>query len=686
MSNRYFSACANPARKALFLIISTTFSGGFSTVFAAEDSDHHTHADIELAPVSVTANPLDASNDALITPVTVLNGRELSLRRESTLGDTLNGMPGVSATRFGPNASRPVIRGLDGERVKIMQNGVGILDASSLSFDHAVGVDPLVIEQIDVVRGPAALLYGGNATGGVVNAIDFRVPQEQIKGVSGRAEARFGGADNTRNGAVVVDVGNGSFAIHADAYGRETNDLDTPNFATSKRKNLADGTARENRGKLLNSDASGNGGALGAALTFDNGYAGLSYSMLDYNYGTVADEAVRIDMQSRRWDIASEFKNLNHAINRVKFRLAHTDYQHVELEGGEIGTTFNNRGLEGTFEAGHAPIAGLNGVVGVQFSNTNFAALGDEAFVPSVNTQNKAVYFYEELPIASSYANPHKISFGARLGQTDVDSKTNANFGLGQNNRFNPNSVALGGLYQFNQQWSLASNLSHNERAPSYFELYANGAHIATGQFEVGNTNFSKEKSNGLDAQLRWRDAKNSLNLGAFYTRFSNFIALQNTGSIEPISSLPIAQFSQVPAVFKGLEFDAKIGLNDNFTATIRGDYVHATNKRTNDYLPRIAPLRLGAGLQYKLNNFSARLDALHAFKQNKTAAEELKTNSYTDVSAVLAYKLPVKYNLELFAKASNLLNDEIRDHASFLKEFSPAGERSILFGLRGDF
>ncbi|WP_020167010.1 MULTISPECIES: TonB-dependent receptor [Methylotenera] len=673
------------ACKPIILAVATLFTGN---AFAEETN-------IELAPVAITGNPLGVESDELVVPVSVLNGRELSLRREGTIGETLNGIPGVTATQFGPNASRPVIRGLDAERVRIMQNGVGILDASSLSFDHAVSVDPLIIEQIDVVRGPAALLYGGSAVGGVVNAIDHRIPKEQLDGITGRAETRFGGPDNTRNGAAVVDVGNGQFAIHADVYKRQTDDLDINGFAVSKRKSEADGTPRENRGKLVNSSSDGDGGAVGAALTFDNGYAGVSYSTMNNNYGTVAEEAVRIDMKSDRWDVASEFTDLGNVINRVKFRMAHTDYEHVELEDGEVGTTFKNRGVEGSFEAGHAPIqtglGTLNGVIGYQFSNTNFEALGEEAFVPGVNSQSHAVYLYEELPIAGSEKAQHKITFGGRLGHASVDSKDNANFGVGQNNSFNPNSFALGGLYSLNEQWSLTSNLSHNERAPSYFELYANGAHIATGQFELGNTNFDVEKSNGIDAQIRWKEGKNSFSIGTYYTRFDNFIGLFNTGNSRELvlgsgDFLPEAQFRAVPAVFKGLEAEGKFNVANNLDLTVRGDYVHAKETRTNDYLPRISPLRLGAGLQYSLNRFSVRLDALHAFKQDNTAENELATDSYTNVSAIVAYKLPTKLNLELFAKANNLLNDEIREHASFLKDISPAGERSLLVGLRGDF
>ena len=655
----------------------------FSSPLFAEE---HTHIDLE--SVSVTGNPLGVGSDDLVVPVSVLNGRELSLRREGTLGETLNGIPGVTATQFGPNASRPVIRGLDAERVRIMQNGVGVLDASSLSFDHAVGIDPLIIEQIDVVRGPAALLYGGSAMGGVVNAIVHRIPKEQLNGITGRAEARFGGPDSTRNGAAVVDVGNGLLAIHLDAYTRKTSDLDIPGFAVSKRKSQADGTTRENKGTLVNSSADGDGGAIGASLTFDHGYVGASFSTLNNNYGTVAEESVRIDMKSDRWDLASELTDLGGFIQRVKFRMAHTDYEHVELEDGAVGTTFKNRGLEGSFEAGHAPIASLNGVIGYQFSNTNFEALGEEAFVPSVNTQNQALYIYEELPINGENQLQHKITFGGRLGHTQVDSKNSDNFGDGQNNSFNPNSFALGGLYRINELWSVTGNLSHNERAPSYFELYANGAHIATGQYEVGNANFDKERSNGIDAQLRWKNGKSSMSVGAYYTRFTNFIGLFNTGNEIDVDGelLPEAQFNAVPAVFKGLEIEGQYVLTDQLLFNWRGDYVHAKDKRNNEYLPRISPLRLGAGLQYRLNSFSAKLDVLHAFKQNKVAENELETDSYTNVTAMLAYKLPTKFNVELFAKANNLLNDEIREHASFLKDIAPAGERSLLVGVRADF
>ncbi len=650
------------------------------TVTAADNS-----TTIDLDQVPVTGNPLGVASDDMVVPVSVLGGRELSLRRQGTLGETLNGIPGVTATQFGPNASRPIIRGLDAERVRIMQNGVGVLDASSLSFDHAVGIDPLIIEQIDVVRGPAALLYGGSAMGGVVNAIDHRIPKESLNGYTGRAEARFGGPDNTRNGAAVVDVGNGLFALHADVYSRETSNLDIPGYAVSKRKSLADGTERDSKGKktLNNSAGFANGGAMGASWTFDKGYLGLSYADSNNYYGTVAEDDVKIDMNNKRTELAGEVRDLKGPIEKLKLRMAYTNYKHVELENGEVGTTFKNRGMQGSLEGTHQTFLGLNGVVGYQFQNTRFMALGEEAFVPSVTTQDQSLYLYEEYAI-----DKHKITFGGRTGETSVRSADSDNFGTGQNKRFSPNSFALGGLYTIDESWVATVNLSHNERAPSYFELFADGPHIATGQVEIGNTSLKKERSNGIDAQLKWKSGGHSITLGAYATKFKNFIGLFNTGNDRLVDGelLPEAEFRAVPALFKGLEFEGKFALNDEWALRLRGDYVHAKDTRNNDYLPRISPLRLGGGLDCRLGNWNARMDVLHAFKQNDVAENELKTDGYTNLSALVAYKLPVKYHVELFAKANNLLNDEIREHASFLKDISPAGARSVLVGARADF
>jgi iron complex outermembrane recepter protein len=679
------------------------------TVDAAED----TSVNIEAPAVAVTGNPLGVASDELIVPVATLNGRELSLQRESTLGETLKSIPGVSSTYYGPGASRPIIRGLDGDRVKIMQNGVGILDASSLSFDHAVALDPLVIEQVDVVRGPAALLYGGSGVGGVVNASDNRIPKEAVEGITGRGETKFGGADDQKSGAVVLDAGNGILAIHGDAYRRDSNDLDIPGYQASRRlrqQQAADGdTVDLRKHKLDNSSQQGDGGALGASLTFDKGYAGLSYSTFNSNYGSVAEPGVRIDMESNRWDLATAFHDLGPLISGVKFRMAHTDYQHREIEDGEIGTTFRNSGIEGTFEAMHGKIGNLTGVLGVQYQNTDFEALGDEAFVPRTNTDNKAFYMYEELPVELFDRHALKLSFGGRIehdklsssggGPDDVNNPGTPRFGSSQSKTFAPFSAAFGALYAFDEHWALTGNLAHTERAPTYNELFANGPHLATGQYEVGDPDLDLETSNGIDTQIRWKSGSHSFSAGVFYTRFNNFLSLSDTGrtrdvdgTINPVApeeELSEANIIGVRATFRGFESEGKFRIYEGYgdiDLKLRGDYVRATNTDTGQPLPRISPLKLGAGLDYKLDRFGARLDVLHAFGQSRTDTFELATSAYTSVNATVTYLMPSAFHLEVFAKADNLLDEEIRDHSSYLKDISPMGGRSILLGLRGEF
>lgn len=649
---------------------------------------------IELPTISVTANPLGVASDDMVVPVSTLAGRELSLQRESTLGETLKSIPGVSSTYFGPNASRPIIRGMDGERVRMMQNGVGILDASSLSFDHAVALDPLVIEQIDVVRGPAALLYGGSAVGGVVNAIDHRIPKEAIDGVTGRSEVRFGGAENQKNGAIVMDAGNGVLTVHADAYKRKTDDLDIPGYAMSSRKAAQTGEVRENKGRLVNSGSDADGGALGASIALENGYVGASYSTFNNKYGTVAEPEVLIDMESKRWDFASELRDLGSVISKVKVRMAHTDYQHQELEDGEVGTTFKNRGLEGSIEASHGNIGPLSGVIGLQFHNSRFEALGEEAFVPTNRTKTRALYLYEELPL-----DAFKLTFGGRVEHAKIESSGGDGFGPAQSRSFTPYSLATGALFKLDEQWSVTTNLSHNERAPSYFELFADGHHVATDQYEVGSSELKKERSNGIDARLQWKQQHNSFSVGAYYTRFSSFIGLFNSGNLvneegetgQADSEIAEAEFKSARADFKGLEAEGKFRVYDTvgtLDLNLRGDYVRATNRDTGDSLPRISPLKLGFGLDYRFKSAGARLDVLRAFKQNRTDENELVTDGYTLVNATLTYKLPTpeRFQLEAFAKAYNLLDQTIRDHTSILKDIAPMGGRSLMVGLRGDF
>ncbi len=686
----------------LFLLLSASWA------VAAEKSL------IILPTTPVTGNPLGVGSDEMVVPISILNGRELSLRRENTLAETLNGIPGVSNSSFGPSVGRPVIRGMDSDRIRILQNGINNLDASNLSFDHGVSIDPLIIEQIDVIRGPATLLYGGGAVGGVVNAIDHRIPKEKLEGITGRGEVRYGGANLEQSNAAVVDVGTGNFVMHFDAYNRDSKNLRIPGNAVSRRLESTGYWDKDHeeykpyptdhgRGRLLNSQSETRGGAIGASMIFDRGYAGVSYAKHQTNYGSIVKPVV-IDMDSDRFDFASEIRDLGTFFERAKFKAAYTDYLHHEKEGSEIHTTFKNKGINGTFELTHVPLFGLKGVIGTQFDNGRFDALGHEAFVPNSKTNSQSVYVYEELPL-----NQHKVTFGLRHGKHNVASQGGGEYEADENEyhfgdpatkKFNTNNAAIGGLYALNDQWSLTGNITHNERAPSYFELFAKGMHVATATYEQGDAGLRKERSNGLDGQIRWKAGEDSLTVGAYYTNFSNFIGLLSTDETGEAhdhdhgDTYPkISQFTGIKAVFKGVELEGKTMLTENLQFNLRGDYVDAQDKTNGGYVPRIAPLKLGTGLKYEFNSFGARLDVLHAFRQDRVATnynyeggKELITDSYTNVSMMATYKLPTQYNLEAFTRANNLLDEEIREHTSFLKDIAPMGGRSLMIGLRGEF
>jgi len=679
---------------------------------------------LTIPTTAVTGNPLGVGSDQMVVPISILNGRELSLKRESTLAETLNSVPGVSNSSFGPSVGRPMIRGMDSDRIRILQNGVNSIDASNLSFDHAVAIDPLIIEQIDVIRGPATLLYGGGAVGGVINAIDHRIPKEKLQGITGRGEIRYGGANLEQSQAAVIDVGTENFVMHLDAYHRDGKNYRIPGNAVSNRLQSTqtwDPETNENedthvyeggftsystdhgRRRLLNSQSETKGGAIGASMIFDKGFAGFSYAKHQSVYGSVKEPGVHLDMDRDRYDFSSELKDLNTFFDRAKFKVAYTDYQHHEKEGSEIHTTFKNAVTDGTFELGHKPIAGLQGVLGMQFDHGKFNAIGHEAFVPNSRTNSQSVYLYEELPL-----DQHKVTFGLRHGKHDVENKGGESdhgnhFSDPTTKKFNTNNAAIGGLYALNDQWSLTGNISHNERAPTYFELFANGLHKATGVYEEGQADLKKEKSNGIDGQIRWKSGQDSLTFGAYFNRFSNFIGLLSTDETEVVEhehdgdhhniTYKKSRFTGIKAEFKGIELEGKTMLTDYLQFNLRADYVDAKDKTNGGYVPRISPLKLGAGLKYEFDSFGARLDVLHAFRQDRVATnynyegnKELITDGYTNVSMMATYKLPTQYNLEAFTRANNLLDEEIREHASFLKDIAPMGGRSLMIGLRGEF
>ena len=629
--------------------------------------------------------------------MSVLSGDELVLRRAGSLGETLNGLPGVSSSYFGPNANRPMIRGLDGDRVRVLSNAGASLDASSLSFDHAVPIDPLIVNRIEVLRGPGALLYGGSAVGGVVNALDNRIPSDPLHGVSGAAELRLGGAERERGGAAVVEAGDGRFALHADGFGRRTSDRRVPTHTP-----LADGAALERTGRIRNSAARTGGGALGASWTFPSGHLGASVDTYGSTYGIVAEPDVVIRMKRDHIGVSAEVGELTGALRRVRVKLNDTRYRHDEVEGsGAIGTTFKTSGTEARVELEHAPLGRLRGLIGAQVENFNFSALGDEAFVPSTNTRRQALFVTEETPWPLG-----TLSVGARYerarvasaGDADADAGAGASprFGAPAERRFSMRSASVSNVYPLTARWSLAATASATERAPTSFELFANGLHAATAAFERGDAQLATERGNNLDVSVTWKSGPDHLRLGAYRARFSRFIALEATGARIDVAgddgsveAYPEFAFRSVPARLAGLEFEGRHRLLDRGTTldvTGKLDLTRATNLATGEPLPRIAPLRATLGFDAASGPWGGRIEFEHSARQRRVPATDTPTAGYTLVNASLTRKFVVGGAEAMgFVKLANL-GDALAYNASTvgtLRGLVPLPGRSVKAGLR---
>lgn len=637
--------------------------------------------------VIVTGNPLRSTDIA--APTSVLGGDALVLRRGSTLGETLDGLPGVSASYFGPNANRPMIRGQDGDRIRILSNSGAALDASALSYDHAVPIDPLVIERVEVLRGPAALLYGGGAVGGVVNAIDNRIPKAQSDGVTGAAELRYGGPATERGASAIVETGGQGFVVHADGFWRQTDDMKVPSYGRP------DGSGGfEAADRIINSASKSHGGALGASMVWDRGYFGASVDTFNSDYGTVAEEDVTIDMVSNKLTVAGEVHGLGGFISAVSGQWLVSDYQHQEFEGGEVGTTFKNKGSDLRLQAEHAKLGlgggSLAGVFGLQTENADFSALGEEAFVPGTTTRQYGLFFLEEFS-----RGPGTLSFGGRVGRSTVESEGDApgqtQFGPVRSRSFTPFSAALGGVVGLTPRWQLSANLAYTERAPTFYELYANGLHVATGAYEVGNADMVIEKGSNLDVAVQWKAGASYAKAGAFYSDFSNYIALLGTGQeqITDEGPVPVYAFTGVPARLYGLELEGAWRVLDSTQQVDldgKFDLMRATNEAVGQPLPRMPPARLTAGVNWTMNAWAARAEVVYAAEQDRAPADDPATPSYTLVNLALSHQLRVSGSDGLFFLRLSNIGNELAYNATSIatvRPFAPLPGRGLMAGVR---
>jgi iron complex outermembrane receptor protein len=670
-------------------------------------------AQASLPEVTVTGNPLGATD--LIAPTTTLSGDRLLLRSQSTLGETLNGLPGVSSSYFGPNASRPSIRGQDGDRIRILQNGGAAPDASALSYDHAVPVDALVTERVEVLRGPSALQYGGSAVGGVVNVIDNRIPSEPIDGFGGRADLGYATGNREKSGGVVLEGGNNRYALHVDAFNRDADDTSVP-IELGCESPRRPGLAR----KICNSANQAHGGAIGGSLFFDKGWIGASASTYRSDYGTVAEDDVTIKMKSDRYALEGEWRP-GGFFTSIHGKLSRTDYRHTEFEGSETGTVFSNKSDDLRIEARHQKIGGVEGLIGFTNESSDFAAVGEEAFAPHSRTRSRALFLHEEL--GTSWG---RLSFGARTEQVRVRSfgypedPAITRFAVGER-KFNPGSAAFGALVNLAPQWQLTSNLAYTERAPKDYELFANGPHVATAAWEVGDPNLQKEKSVGFDLGAQWKSGANAARVNAYVTRFRNYIGLAASGNVrgEEGETNPAPEetdeglvfpdvmdefvYRGVRARFTGIEANGNLRLlgTDGFSRAAdgstldlewRADLVRAKNTDTGEPLPRISPARVGTTLAYGNGPWTARLGFDHYAAQRRVPSVGAReTDAFTLWNAALTYRMKVqRTNLTWYARVDNLTNKLAYSATSILTTTAfpdaPLPGRTLKVGLRATF
>lgn len=672
----------------------------------------------EMSEVVVTSSPLGRTLFEQAQPVTVLSGQELQQNLQPTLGETLSNTPGVRSTYFGPAASRPVIRGLDGDRIRVLQNGVNTIDASATSVDHAVSFDPVSVESIEVVRGPATLLYGANAIGGVVNVTDNRIPDERIDvPIRGSLGGRYSSVDDGLSRDIMMEGGVNGFNYHLEGYRREIQDTHIPGYARSARLRaiapLAPGE-QEERDVLANSYSTTQGFSAGASYVWDGGYIGAAYSGFDADYGSAAEKTVHIEMEQRRWDIQGALFAPISGIKTIKYKFGLSDYTHTEFEGAIPGTEFDNQGYDGRLEIAHEKFGPFEGAFGYQTERSDFSATGEEKFLPETLTRTNSGFLFEEVELASRW----KLQGGVRYDHITTDALADPGFGPARNRSFNDVSGSLGLVFTPSDDYAIALSTTWSERAPTYQELYANGPHVATGAFEVGNDNLAVEKALGFDLSLRKRTGFVTGSATAYYTRFRNFIGQFPTGETRPLDGelLPVYDYRSTDAEFFGGELEATFHLlrpvtapapvvagsknpkqpvtpvtpepvHDTLDLELKADYVHATDTVTGDPLPRISPFHTSAAIAYRHADFGARLEGIFAGRQYRVSDNELPTDAYFIVNAALSYDFHVNgLATNVYVKGVNLTNEEAREHTSFLKDVAPLAGRGVVVGMKVNF
>jgi iron complex outermembrane receptor protein len=705
------------------LLVSAISAAAMTGVHAAEQ-----HADPLVEEIIVTSS-LQQSRAETALPVNVLSGEALREKAASTLGETLKELVGVNSASFGTGVGSPIIRGQSGNRVQVLQGGVSNIDASAVSPDHANSVEAVLAERIEVVRGPATLLYGNGAIGGVVNVIDNRVPATMPDGVRGLVETRHGSASDQQISVMKLEGGSGQIAWHLDGTYRDSNDTRIKGFSINPDTlDLDDAEELEellaSKGFIDNSSTRSDTVTGGLSWMFSDGYLGMSISQSENNYGLPAaahhhhedehgeedhdhdeeehdheeegdhaDEGgIRIAMKQDRYDFEGR-KALSGFFAELNGKFSMVDYEHAEIEGnGEVGTVYANEGYEGRFTVSQVPRGSLMGVSGVQFGSKEFSATGEEAYIARTDIGSFALFTVQSLE-----AGAMTYELGLRGERQALDQGGSCDI---SNSTVSSSASAL---WRMQEDTNLLFAVAHSQRAPTVEERFSNintatckppvsdfdlVAHAATQRYEIGKPDADKEESTNIEFGLRRHSGAVTGELNFFYNNIADYLYLRDSGAL--VDDVEVAYVTQDDAVFRGVEAEVSFPLfsyDDAATRmTLFGDYVRARLDGDGN-VPRIPAMRAGAEVSHTHNDWLYKLRATRVAKQSSVAVNESETDGYTLLSASVDYHATVfGQEMTLFAQGSNLLDEEIRNHVSVLKDVAPEAGRNLVLGLRMEF
>ena len=643
----------------------------------------------ELEDVVVTA-PLQDKVSEFAVPVTVLSDEELRLKVGHSIGETLKNELGITSQSFGPGVGTPVIRGQSGPRVRVLNNGIGSNDVSAISPDHATSVEPLLAERIEVLRGPATLLYGSGAIGGVVNVIDNRIPDRlPDKLLGGALEQRFDSVSDESSTVMKIEGGKSNLAYHLDGFYRNRNNLDIGGSAVDVNAAQATDSAlivsQNTQSYINNTSAHAISGLAGVSLIGDPGFAGISINRLENNYGIAPDgsggELTRIDLKQSKYDFKSELEKPFRYAESLRMKLGYTDYQHTEITDGESAAFFTNKTYESRLELTHNPLGILRGLVGFQAIASDFAAIDkstSEVIVPQTQTNSYGVFAMESFNIGA-FTN----QLGVRVDETTLNPQ-----GLSSLS-YTPVSASASSLWKINDSNSLNLAITRSQRAPQVQELLANGYHDATRSFEVGNVNLRPETSYNLDVGYKFKSDWVRAQLDLFHNWAGDYIYQQRSG--EFIGGSPVLETSQADATFMGYESKLIFSLLQNhlglveltlFSDFTRGQFIGGSD------VPRMPPLRFGFQLDHVKGNWNTNLRLTRGEAQTHAGDNDTSTSGYMLLGLGTQYQILDLHgaNVMVFAKANNLLNENIRNSTSYLRNFAPEPGRGAEIGFRVNY